>query len=155
MTQYFTPGVAEMLRHQVDPVFVHTYTLTQLAPTPDNPSTTGVDESTDAWGSQVEAAGTQTTNLPCLYMEESVVNVQPTGPVQINRAVLLVPSTDVASPGDYVSNVVTPADPAHNVSQTILLVGPVRIEDTHAVAPMNGGVIYKDCILREVAEVLG
>jgi hypothetical protein len=144
-----------MLRHAVEPMFIHEYTLTPTNLIVDDPSTPSTDESQDPWGDSTTTPGTPLPNLPCQYMEQSVIEVSPSGPVEINRAVLLVPDIDLARPGDHAANVRTVADVSKNIPSIVLMLGPVRIEDVHVVAAMSGGTVYKEVVLRQVAQVLG
>lgn len=116
-------------------LMTHTYTRI--------PRLAGAD---DAWGDQSFTPGTAQANRPCRYFERSTVTVDPNGLTNLNVPTLMVPTSDVLGKGDQVSQIQTS-------DGTLLVGGPIEVEDISPVFPDAGGPIYRRALLRQVQNV--
>lgn len=132
------------MRHEVDRTLFHQYTRIPRIPVVDNPGTPDEDESRNSWNQTEYVDGTPVLLQPCLYQQQTQVDVEGRGLQVIDRPVFLVPITDPLAPGDKVSHVVDAN------TGLVVLEGPVPVDD---VKLFPDAPIYHQALLRTTKEV--
>lgn len=132
-----TAGVRAMVRHAIEVYSLdHLYDLTKAS----------VVSGEDATGYVTRTPGATTTGLACHFRDVSAMQPDAGGLVVMEKPLLVVQGDGAAAEGDSVANVRTK-------DGTVLMAGPVLIENVLDAQPGVGGPMSKVLALRTEEEL--
>src|SRR5258708_8026115 len=132
------------MRREMRRFLLHSYTRTPRLITADtgtgDPTT---DPGVDEWNQPVYSFGPPVSGIPCFYELREIPVITPQGLTTLNLPRLILAIGDPLKKGDHVSNIITS-------DKTVILVGPVAVEDVRPQDPNVGGPVLIEAVLREV-----